>query len=563
MAQQELLSPGAAIDARNVTPPGNVFGESFGGPAQMFGNFGRQPAVLRALPAIAMIGILGLSATAYFALQTAAQVPLFQGLPDNDKAAVAGALQSSGIAYTLESGTGSIHVDEDKVHQARIMLAGQGLPKAAPAGDAMIAALPMGSSRALEGETLRAAREADLARTIEAIEAVKTARIHLATPQPSVFVRESADPAASVMLTLQQGRTLSEAQVRAIRHLVAASVPGMTPQQVSIVDQSGALLSQNGIGADGDDRNFQLQVQMEARYREALHALLSPIVGMGNYSVEVHADVRGAESQSTRETYPKDDRALRNEQGNSQPAESTIGAASGIPGATSNQPPQATIVAAKPDSQQISPAASPPVSKFGEAATSYTRSFDVGREISVTHNPRGQLSRLSVAVALRDPKGGKPRTKAEVDAIENLVKGAVGFNLERGDVVAISSRKFAEAEVVITNFWGEPWFMPLLRQVGALFIALLVLLFIGRPMVKMLRNKVAANTERDEALTQQLLEATKGNSLPGTPRAITLEMIEAAPSYEARANLVRSFVRQDSQRAAMVVRKLLEGNGSD
>jgi flagellar M-ring protein FliF len=554
MAQQELLSPNTAIDARNITPSGTIFG----GPAQAIGNFGRQPAVQRALPAIGMIGALGLAATAYFTLQTPSQVPLFQGLPENDKAAVAGALQSSGIAYTLDSGTGSIHVDEDKVHQARIMLAGQGLPKAAPAGDAMLAALPMGSSRAIEGETLRGAREADLARTIEAIDAVKTARIHLATPQPSVFVRETANPAASVMLTLQQGRTLSEAQVRAIRHLVAASVPGMTAEHVSIVDQSGALLSQTG--TEGDDRNFQLQVQMEARYREALHALLSPVIGIGNYSVEVHADVASTESQSTRETFPKDDRALRNEQGNTQPTENAIGPASGIPGATSNQPPQATIVAAKPDSQQVSPTTPAAAPVAGELATSYTRSFDVGREISVTHNPRGQLSRLSVAVALRDPKGSKPRTKAEVDAIESLVKGAVGFNLERGDVVAISSRKFAETEAVVINFWDEPWFMPLIRQGGALLMALLVLLFIGRPIIKMLRNKAAASKEQDEALTQQLLEATKGNPLPGASNAITLEMIEAAPSYEARANLVRSFVKQDSQRAALVVRKLLEGS---
>jgi flagellar M-ring protein FliF len=554
MAEQELLSPGAVINARSI----GSSGASANSPMQALGNFGRQPAVQRALPAIGMIAALGLAGAAYFSLQTPAQVPLFQGLPDSDKAAVADALQSSGINYTIDSGSGSINVDEDMVHQARILLAGQGLPKAAPAGDAMMAALPMGSSRALEGETLRAAREADLSRTIEAIDAVKAARIHLATPEPSVFVRENAAPAASIMLTMQQGRTLSAAQVRAIRHLVAASVPGMAPEQVSIVDQSGALLSQND--SNGDDRNFQLQVQMEARFRDALNTLLSPMVGMGNYSVEVHADVDGTESQSTRETYSKDDNALRREEGNTQTSEATPAPASGIPGATSNQPPQATIVAAKPDSQQTSPAAaaSAPVPEAGQNAETYARSFDVGREISVTHQPRGRISRLSVAVALRDTKGAKPRTAAEVEAIGNLVKGAVGFNAERGDVVAISSRKFVETEAAVTNLWDEPWFMPAMRQIGAILMALLVLLFIGRPLIKMLRAKALSSREHEETLSQQLLDATKRNPNVAASGAITLEMIESAPSYEARANLVRSFVRQDAQRAALVVRQLMQ-----
>jgi flagellar M-ring protein FliF len=559
MAEQELLAPGAVINANRAS----FSGAYSNGPMQALSNFGRQPALQRALPAIGMIAALGLAGAAYYSLQTPAQAPLFQGLPDSDKAAVADALQSSGINYTIDSGSGSINVDEDKVHQARILLAGQGLPKAAPAGDAMMAALPMGSSRALEGETLRAAREADLSRTIEAIDAVKTARIHLATPEPSVFVRENAAPAASVMLTMQQGRTLSDAQVRAIRHLVAASVPGMTPEQVSIVDQSGALLSQND--SNGDDRNFQLQVQMEARYREALNALLSPIVGLGNYSLEVHADVDSTESQSTRETYPKDDNALRREEGNTQNSETISPPASGIPGATSNQPPQATIVAAKPDRQQNSPqpGVSTSASDAGQKAETYARSFDVGREISVTHNPRGRISRLSVAVALRDTKGAKPRTAAEVEAIGNLVKGAVGFNAERGDVVAISSRKFAEVEAVVTNLWDEAWFMPAMRQIGAILMALLVLLFIGRPLIKMLRGKAQANKEHEEALTQQLLEVTRHNPSTAVSGAITLEMIESAPSYEARANLVRSFVRQDSQRAALVVRQLMQETNDD
>ncbi len=541
MANQDILVPDAA-------PKPGISQLRLTGVSAMMA----QPAVTRALPAIGMVGVAGLAAMAWWSLQSPAQMPVFQGLVDSDKAAIAEALQSSGITYTINQASGTIEVGEDDLHKARMTLAAQGLPKAAPAGDALIAALPMGSSRAVEGETLRGAREADLARTIEAIDAVKVARVHLATPQPSVFVRDAADPTASIMLTLHQGRTLSETQVRAMRHLVASSVPGMTPDQVSIVDQSGALLSQPG--GQPSDANFQRQVQIEERYRQALTVLLSPMVGRDNFAAEVHADVDFSESQSTRETYPKNDRALRREEGNRSSGTSTETTAIGIPGALSNQPPPATQVA-------TSPASAPPTlpgQAIGDTAETYARSFDVGREISVQHRPQGTVARISVAVALREPKGAKPRSAAEIGAIENLVKGAVGFNAARGDVVAISSRPFVEITPPETSLWDAPWLMPVMRQVGALMLALLVLLLIGRPLIKTLRAR-QADAKAAGDLEQQLLIATDGKQ----PADITLDMIEAAPSYEARAALVRNFVAQDAERAALVVRQLMEERADD
>ncbi|MEK6638623.1 MAG: flagellar basal-body MS-ring/collar protein FliF [Pseudomonadota bacterium] len=556
MAGQEILPPDNSIGARALDRPSQMlFGQADG-----LRGFVSQPAIQRSLPAIATLGAVAIAASAWWAMQSPAQMPLFQGLTDADKSAVADALQTSGIAYSIDRDTGSIQVSEYEVHKARMVLAGQGLPKAAPAGDALIAALPMGSSRAVEGETLRGAREADLARTIEAIDAVKTARIHLATPEPSVFVRDTSAPAASVMLTLQQGRTLTDAQVRAIRHLVASSVTGLTPEQVSIVDQTGALLSQDDPNAQ--NRNFALQMQMEERYRQALVALLGPIVGPGNFSVEVHADIEQAESQSTRETYPKDDQALRREEGNRSTAPNAdAGTPGGIPGALANQPPPATQVATTP----ATPQAAAPGQPGNQSNETYARSFDVGREISVTHNPQGRLTRLTVAVALRDTKGAKAKTPAEIAAIDGLIKGAVGFNAARGDVVALSARPFAEAIVVPVAWWDAPWVMPAARQLGGLLVALLVFFLFGRPIIKMLRNKVAARAEINAALEQSLLDESRAPER-GSKQAvaqnpgdsITLEMIEAAPSYEARAALVRSFVAQDPERAALVVRQLIQ-----
>lgn len=549
MAEQEILAPDAnrALSRQPQMLTGRIDG---------LRGLTQQPAFQRALPAMGMLGAVSLAALGWWALQSPAQMPLFQGLTDADKSAVADALGTSGIAYTIDRTSGAIQVSEDELHKARMVLAGQGLPKAAPAGDALIAALPMGSSRAVEGETLRGAREADLARTIQAIDAVKTARVHLATPEPSVFVRDDSAPAASVMLTLQQGRTLSESQVRAIRHLVASSVAGMTPEQVSIVDQSGALLSQEGGSAD--NRNFQLQLQMEERYRQALIALLAPIVGQGNFSVEVHADVEQSESQSTRETYPKDDQALRREEGNrSNTAGENNATAGGIPGALANQPPPATQVATTP----AAPAAPGAGGTNSQSSETYARSFDVGREISVTHNPQGRLARLSVAVALRDAKGAKPRTPAEMAALDGLIKGAVGFNATRGDVVALSARAFAETVVEPVALWDKPWVMTIARQVGGLLAGLLIFFLIGRPIIKMLRSKAAARAEQNAVLEQQLLDQTQSESKEAAPQSgasITLEMIENAPSYEIRATLVRAFVAQDPERAALIVRQLMQ-----
>lgn len=545
MAEAQLLAPVADTNRLPLPAMGGRFA-----PVQQFV---RQPAVQRALPAIATTTAIGLAALAYFMTQSAPQAQLFAGLDDSDKAAVADALQSQGIGHTIDPTTGALTVDADKLYQARIALAGQGLPKAQPSGDSLIASLPMGSSRAIEGETLRSAREADLSRTIETIDAVKTARVHIAAAEPSLFVRDDKPATASVMLTLQNGRNLSDAQVQGIRFLVASSVPGMNADEVQVIDQRGALLSDGA--SSGDMKSFQLQMQMEDRFRRALETLLGPMLGSGNYSVEVHADVDMSESQATRESFPENDRALRTEQVSRVVSGQSTPPAVGIPGALSNQPPQATTVTN--NAPPPTPAGAPTTDT--QSNENSARAYEVGREISVTHQPQGRLKRLSIAVALN--QGQKALTQADLAKIEGLVKGAVGYDQTRGDVVAISQRPFAKVDDVAPAFYDQPWFMPLAKQIGAVLAALLAFLFIGRPMIKSAKQRAAARAERDAEIEQSLLTATENRAALDAPRgasAITLEMIEAAPSYEARANLVRAFVRQDSARAALVVRQLMQ-----
>jgi flagellar M-ring protein FliF len=376
MAEQEIIPAGRQPDASTLAPA-RIAMPKFSD----LGAITNQPAFRRALPMLATGSALLLAGAAWWALQSPAQLPVYSGLSDGDKSAVSDALQSAGIAHEIDQQSGAVTVAEDEVHKARILLAGQGLPKAAPAGDALLEKLPLGASRALEDDKLRGAREADLARTIEAIQAVKSARVMLARPEASPFLRDASPAAASVMMTMENVRDMDNAQVLAIRHLVASSVPGLTPSAVSVVDQNGSLLSDQSLS--GEDKNFQLQLRTEERLRNAIISLLTPIVGAGNFSSEVHAELDFSESQSTRETFPQDDSRLRSEQSNRSTTSNSSSEAVGIPGVVSNQPPQATQVSATPTATTPSPAQN----GQSESNESYTRNFELGREIAVRISP--------------------------------------------------------------------------------------------------------------------------------------------------------------------------------
>ncbi|MCW2371083.1 flagellar basal-body MS-ring/collar protein FliF [Sphingobium sp. B11D3D] len=536
----------------------------------------QQPAVQRSLPMIGLITVAALAALAWLALREPPQRDLFRGLPEADQAAVAEALGKSGIAYNFDQTSGAITVAETDYFNAKMKLAAEGLPRSAPTGDTLIDSMPMGASRAVEGEKLRSAREMDLARTIEAIDAVTKARVHLAVEAPSIFLRERSRPTASVMLQLANGRSLSEGQVEAIVHLVASSVGDMAPESVSVVDQNGRLLS-NATGAGAEtDRQIQIQSRIEDRYRQAVTALLTPIIGAGKFSTEVHAEVNFAERQATRETYPQDEARLRAENGswNTDAQGNANATPGGIPGALQPNPPvnpadpggpPPTQAQAQANAMQTPPAPGMPPFKTTET---FNRSFELGREVSVTRDAVGTVQRLSIAVALDQGTDGKPRTPQEIAALEALVKGAIGFDQARGDVVAISSRKFAEAAgdaaTDATPWYQEAWVAMLARNVSALLVALLLLVGIGRPLLKRWSAAQAERQVLDAQIGQQIgteIQAEIGRASaavhdPAQP--VTLDMISATHDYSDRATLIRNFVKQDPDRAALVVRDLLK-----
>jgi len=544
-----------------------------------------QPAIRGSLPMILMVGLIASAALAWFMLSTPTQKTLFTGLPDSDKAQVMAALKTGGITGRIDESTDALTVNEDDYSKARMLLAGQGLPKAAPGGYAILDNLPMGVSRAVEGERLRQARETELARSIQDIDAVAEARVHLAVPENTVFVRDNAAPSASVIVKLQAGRALSDAQVSSIVNLVASSVPGMKPDDVTIVDQMGALLSKPGAGSDSNDAAVRYQRQVEQKYREQLTQLLTPLVGAGNFTAEVTADVNLDDTSSTRESYDKAG-ALRAEQGNWTNKDApSAQAPGGIPGALSNTPPPPTTVATPTPTPTPAPGATPaagaagaPAAAVGAAASpvmpdtakasdSYARAYDLGREVSVTRNAPGALKRLSVAVVLRDVEGSKPRSPVEMQQITQLVNSAVGANAARGDQVTVISRRFAAAPDL---GGGQPWYESgwlamVLRNVTAIVIALLVLMLGVRPLSKALMKK---REDAGRGATGRDLNAAFGIGSPMTAgtgsgpngQPVSIDALESAQNFDDRIGMVRGFTRDNPTRAALAVRDMIKSD---
>ena len=524
-----------------------------------------QPAVIKSLPAIGFIALIGLAALIWMVVSAPPSRTLFSGLTDQEKGAVVEALNTGGIAYEIDRSTGAIAVSEADYHQARMMLAGQGLPRSGPSGDEMIGNLPLGASRAVETERIRSARELDLARTIEGIDVVQSARVHLAVQSPSVFVREQPQAAASVMLTLASGRTLGDAQVQAIVHLVASSVPGLAPEGVSIVDQNGRLLSRRGDANSLGDQQLEVQSAVEERYRQAISTLLTPVLGAGNFTAEVNAEMDFSETQSTRENFPENQRVVSAEQGQVSTGPDGAGAAVGIPGALSNQAPPPAEASATPEAAQPEgEAATTEAAAAGPRTENYNRTFALGREVSVTRQQPGTIKRLSVAVALRNPEGARPRSRQELQALEQLVKGAVGFSQSRGDVVALSAREFAPTETIEPAWYEASWIWPLARNVTALAVAALLIFGLGRPLLRkgsaMVAKRAEASRTARSKVGGEIASVLADRARSDLDMKVTLEMIEATRDYETRAALIRNFVRQDPARAAVVVRDLIRAD---
>ena len=467
------------------SPSGSILGpltDPSGGPAlTRLRRFSAQGSVRRMLPWFGGIAGIGLVGLAWATLAPQSQRILYSELNDHERGAVAAALDKASIAYHIDNQTGALSVGEDDLYKARMLVA-QDTALASPGDGGGIEALPMGASRTMEGEHMRAAREHDLTLSIMEIDGVEAVRVHLAEAEKSVFVRDNVAPTASVMVRLARGRTLADSQVAAVVNLVAGSVPGLSPDAVRVVDQHGRLLTAKGAG--GNER-LEIQGQLEDKLRSQLDALLTPMLGEGNFSSEVQVDLDMDQVTSARESYDKQG-VLRSETQATSQVGGPSGAAGGVPGVLSNTPPPQTV--ASPGPPQGTPSASPsaaasPSSSNGESSA--TRTYELGREVSVANGSPGKIRRLSVAVALSGAamKKAKPQ---EIDQIKQLVSATVGADPQRGDQVTVMVRNFEALPADVMPFYQAPWFLTLVRYAMALIGVVLVLLLGVRPLVRAL-----------------------------------------------------------------------------
>lgn len=533
----------------------------------------RPLAALGALPVQRQLGLLlGLAMAVAIVVSLVAwglrptYQPLLPGLGERDIVDAMSVLTREGIDHRIDPKTGVLMVPSTKLHEARIQLATEGLPRAAGVGFELLDQQPaLGSSRLAEAARYQRALEGELARSVMALDSVESARVHLALPRDSVFVRDRAKPAASVLVNLHPGRTLDDRQIAGIVHLMASSVPELTPERVTVVDQRGRLLSapHDGQGV-APARQLDYTRELEEALRRRVQDILSPLVGPESLRVQVTAEVDFTRVESTREAYGPESAVVRSEQSTE---EQTTGAASGgVPGALSNQPPDgATIV----PGVQLAEAAEAESSPTGESAPvtrsrSSTRNYEIDRTISHVQESPATLKRLSVAVVVDDretvdAEGNKvrtPRTPEEMAHFTSLVREAVGFNEARGDSVNVVNASFREMEqpeeaAPAYEWWQEPFVRDLIRQGLAALGVLIVLLCVLRPALKALARPPVEVAAPPALAPPAGMPAADLQGAPGAPAPRTLEgSLEQA----------RKLTQEDPRRVAQVVRQWMQAD---
>jgi flagellar M-ring protein FliF len=534
-------------------------------------------SIFDSIPALRQLGLLvGVAAAVAAAVwlviwsQGPGYSMLYGQLSDRDAAAVIDALNAAGIKNRLEPATGAVMVPAEKLHDARLKLAAQGLPEGDGLGIEMLRQQEgFGTSQFMEAARYQLALETELARTIVKVQGVQNARVHLALPKQSVFVRERRGASASVMLQLYPGRRVDPGQVSAIVHLVASSVPDLEAGNVTVVDQNGTLLStpQEGGELAATARQLEYQRQLEESYEARIEQLLSPIVGAGRVRAGVTAEVDFTIAERTSEDFDPEQQIVRSEQtsADQRPAGDL---ALGIPGALSNQPPPSSPAPPAPAQQKGVPGAAQEGGTPAPApvATSQraTRNYEIGRTISHVRQPTGSVRRLSVAVIVdnrppaADAEGaGEPYTQEALDRLTAIVKEAVGFDEARGDRVQVVNEGFVVTppadQVEAPPFWQNPALLSAARLGLGAALVLVLAFVVLRPLMKSITAAAAPG---------QLAYAQGGSYVPVVAGdRVTLSGGGSPGNYEQQVAAARSLIGQDPRRAAEVVKDWVSADG--
>jgi flagellar M-ring protein FliF len=526
---------------------------------------------------------------------------LYANIAAEDQSAIAQALDAAQIPYRIQPGSNNIEVASERVSEARMKLAGQGLPESS-GGFALMDKDPgFGVSQFVENARYQHALETELARTIANLRPVEGARVHLAIPHQTAFVRDHHPGSASVFVQVKPGRRLEEGQVQAIVNLVASSVPEMEASQVTVVDQAGRLLSSPESHDEFAlrEQQFDMVHRVEDDYAQRIEALLTPMIGEGRVRAQVVAQMDMSVSEEAREQYRPDSQIVRSEQ--IQEQSSRDGSASGgVPGALTNQPPPSGVAQPPPNNtapaaqnatganatagtnaanaaNKGTPALTEPVGATGaggndaSSSKSTTRNYEIDRTLAYTHQPAGKLKRLTVAVLVDNlrttDKDGKVKetalTQAQLDHVTQLVKDAVGFDEARGDNVNVVNASFTsdaqptDGDLESPPFWENPLFLNMAKLLGGVTVLLVLVLSVLRPMVRTLIGPVrpavqlmprTATAGGEAAAAPQVANGNSQAALPGA------QSKEIALTHEQQVAQARTLVTQDAKRVAQVVR---------
>ena len=487
---------------------------------------------------------------------------LFSNLEERDGGAIVTSLQQQNIPYRFSPGGGAILVPSGVVHDVRLRLAAQGLPKGGLVGFELMENQKLGVSQFLEQVNFQRALEGELARTIRSISSVAAARVHLAIPKQSGFLRDEQKPSASVMVNLYPGRTMDAAQVAGVVHLVASSVPQMANDRVSVIDQNGNLLTNRSdpllsAGLDATQLNYIREV--ETGYIRRIATILAPLVGDDNFKAQVTADVDFNRVEETAETFkpnPSPDQAIRSQQSSEQGTRDA--GAQGVPGALSNQPPvPATAPITAPTAGGASAGAEAPFS--GNRAA--TINYELDRTIQHTRQALGQVRRLSVAVIVNHRSETLPNgetrtvelTPDEISRITSLVREAMGFSQARGDSLNVSSAPFAAVrdESVVLPVWKDPDMIELGKELFKYLVIVLALAFVYFGVIRPLLRSVAPQPAPAGAEPAEGEEEDVMVSLSGGTRAST---------FDAKLARARELAKNDPRMVANLIREWMGSN---
>lgn len=523
--------------------------------------------------ALVLVGVVGLM----LGRQAEWRV-LYANLADKDGGAVLAQLSQMNVPYKHAEAGGAILVPADRVHDTRLRLATLGLPKGSVAGFEMMEANRFGMTQFQERLTFQRGLEGELTRSIQALSSVQGARVHLALPNQNGFFREQQKPSASVLVSLHPGRSLDRNQIAGIVHLVASSVPEMTPGAVSVLDDTGKLLSSSdGSGAGGSDaQQLQYVQQIEQLYTRRILEILEPVVGRRNVKAQVTAEVDFSQTEQTSESHrpnlTPDASAVRSQQVvESGPAAAGTGLAAGVPGATTNQPPGQSTAPINGAAQAVTAAGGATGAAGGLANGAKRESivnYEVDKTVRVVRGATGMIKRVSAAVVLNhqsvtDDKGKTTTTPLSAEQIERitaLVRETVGFNKDRGDSVNVLNAPFAveKQPVVDVPVWKQPEVLDLARSfawpAGTLVLAALILMGLVRPALQALaRAPAQAAPQPGSQLNAVVADAPDRPPLLGGPAAEPGAVALATPG-QLQLEDARKLTRDNPAAVADIVK---------